>query len=410
MYSARPLPALIYSVPELTKLVKGRLETDPRLAGIWVRGEIGSFNYHSSGHIFFTLKDEGSSLRCVMFRSFSTRLRFRPESGLGVLAFGDIRVYEQSGSYQFYVRELQPDGLGALFLALEQTRQRLTQEGLFSAERKRPLPRLPRRVGLITSPVGAALQDIIAVSKRRHPGIELVLAPVQVQGIDAPRQIVAALQRLNDEVHLDVIILARGGGSKEDLWTFNDEQVARAVAASKVPVVSAVGHEVDYTLADLAADVRAPTPSAAAELAVPERSQLRYELSTYAMRLREGARQYLERSRQRLERQILAQPWRDPASLLSSQKLALTYIKNVFRHSTIQYLERRQSKVENLKRTLAVLDPLAVLSRGFALVQDGETLAPVTRADQAKPGQILIVKFADSSLAVRVETHAEGDE
>lgn len=409
MIRAWPSPALVYSVTEVTRLIKDKLESDPHLAGVWVRGEIGTCKQHSSGHLYFTLKDKDSSLRCVMFRSFGQRLRFSPSSGLNVLAFGEIGVYERDGSYQLYVRELEPEGLGALFLALEQTKERLAKEGLFRPERKRALPRFPRRVGLITSPVGAALQDIIAVTRRRFPAVQLILAPVTVQGSEAPCQIVQALARLNEEKGIDVIILARGGGTKEDLWTFNDEKVARAVAGSRVPVVSAVGHEIDYTLADLAADVRAPTPSAAAELVVPDRRYLEQQLWSCAERLQGGLRQQLKQRRDRLAHLLASRAWREPASLLAPQHQALAYAREGLKRAGRLFLTQKEARLGELSRSLMSLDPLAVLKRGFAIVQDGQTKAVITRAGQAQPGQKLFVRLADGALWVRVESREEGD-
>lgn len=409
MNRAWPLPALVYSVSELTELIKSNLESDPRLLGVWVRGEVGTCKHHTSGHIYFTLKDGTSSIRCVMFRSFSQHLRFQPAMGLRVLAFGEVGVYARDGNYQLYVRELEPDGLGALYLALEQTKERLAKEGLFRPERKRPLPKFPRRIGLITSPVGAALQDILAVARRRFPGVEFLLAPVTVQGGCAPLEIVRAFSRLNRVNDLDVIILARGGGSKEDLWTFNDENVARAVAASRVPVVSAVGHEVDYTLADLAADVRAPTPSAAAELVLPDRRALNQELLSYARRLREALRQQFSRRQQALEHLKSRQPWREPAFLLAPERQALVYARDRFYRVVGAFVAGKQVALSEARRALQALNPLAVLERGFVAVFDVESMTPVTRAGQVQVGQRLLLKFCDGSLVVRAEAHREGD-
>lgn len=403
-----PLPALVYSVTDLTRLIKGNLESDPRLLGVWVRGEIGTCKLHTSGHLYFTLKDKASSLRCVMFRSFNRRLRFQPTTGLSILAFGEVGVYERDGSYQLYVRELEPDGLGALFLALEQTRERLAKEGLFSAERKRPLPRFPRRVGVITSPVGAALQDIIAVARRRFAGIELLLAPVTVQGSGASSEIVQALRRLNREKELDVVILARGGGSKEDLWTFNDERVARAIAASRVPVVSAVGHEIDVTLADLAADVRAPTPSAAAELVVPDRRHLEQELERCAARLGQAAGEQWRKKKQRLLQLLSRRPWREPALFLAEKRQALAYATDGFKRARRQFLLRKAAQLAETRRAFTALDPLSVLERGFAVVMDAVSGVPVTRASQVQRGQRLRVRFADGTVIVRQEAGEEG--
>jgi len=406
---AWPLPALVYSVSELTELIKNNLESDPRLLGVWVRGEVGTCKHHTSGHIYFTLKDGTSSIRCVMFRSFSQHLRFQPTTGLSVLAFGEVGVYARDGNYQLYVRELEPDGLGALYLALEQTKERLAKEGLFRPERKRPLPKFPRRIGLITSPVGAALQDILAVARRRFPQVEFLLAPVTVQGSCAPFEIVRAFSRLNRVKDLDVIILARGGGSKEDLWTFNDENVARAVAASRVPVVSAVGHEVDYTLADLAADVRAPTPSAAAELVLPDRRELTQELQNRARRLTEALRQQLSQRRQALRQLKSLRPWREPAFLLAPERQALAYARDRFYRVFGAFVAGKQVALSEARRALQALNPLAVLERGFVAVFDAKSMAAVTRAGQVQLGQRLLLKFCDGSLVVQAEAHGEGD-
>ncbi|HHV06917.1 MAG TPA: exodeoxyribonuclease VII large subunit, partial [Firmicutes bacterium] len=343
-----PLPALVYSVTELTRMVKENLESDPRLGSVWVRGEIGTFKRHSSGHVYFTLKDSNSLLRCVMFRSFARRLRFEPGSGLGVLTLGEVSVYERDGAYQLYVRELQPDGLGAQYLALEQTKERLTKEGLFALERKRPLPEFPRRVAVITSPVGAALQDILAVAKRRFAGIEILLCPVLVQGEEAPVQIVRTLERLNEIEDVDVVILARGGGSREDLWAFNNEQVARQIAASRAPVVSAIGHEIDNTLADLAADVRAPTPSAAAELVLPDKKQLARELLYCSQRLNEAMRQHLSRYRNALSAMLNQDPWYEPLSQLSERRQALLYAKGRVEQVEARFLTKKRAQLAEL--------------------------------------------------------------
>ncbi|MDK2882383.1 MAG: exodeoxyribonuclease large subunit [Bacillota bacterium] len=409
MTRAWPLPVLVYSVSELTELIKSNLESDPRLLGIWVRGEVGTCKHHTSGHLYFTLKDGTSSIRCVMFRSFSQHLRFQPTLGLSVLAFGEVGVYARDGNYQLYVRELEPDGLGALYLALEQTKERLAKEGLLKPERKRPLPKFPRRIGLITSPVGAALQDILAVARRRFPGVEFLLAPVKVQGSGAPVEIVRAFSRLNQVSDLDVIILARGGGSKEDLWTFNDENVARAVAASRVPVVSAVGHEIDYTLADLAADVRAPTPSAAAELVLPDRRELDQELLSYTRRLREALHQQFSKRRQALEQLKSRRPWREPVLLLAPEQQALTHTQDRFYRAAGAFLTGKQVALSEARHALQALNPLAVLERGFVAVFDAKSMAPVTRAGQVQIGQRLLLKFCDGSLVVAAEAYREGD-
>ena len=386
------------------------MELDPRLGSIWVRGEIGTYRHHSSGHVFFTLRDEETLLRCVMFRSFARRLRFKPNSGLDVLAFGEISVYERDGAYQLYVRELQPDGLGAQHLALKQTKERLAREGLFSPDRKRPLPSFPRQVAVVTSPAGAAFQDILAVAQRRFSAVKIFLCPVLVQGEHAADQIVYALKKLNDLEQIDVIILARGGGSKEDLWVFNDEKLARQVAASKPPVVSAVGHEIDYTLTDLVADVRAATPSAAAELVFPDARQIEKELFYFSQRLDKAFKRCLIDCYLELDDIRKRQPWRRPLTQLTGRQQVLKSLESRLARSKINFMTYKKTVLTGMKRALLVLDPLAVQKRGFALVFDHESGSVVARAGQTFPGQNLNVRFADGEVLVRVITAMQGDD
>ncbi|MGI6128577.1 MAG: exodeoxyribonuclease VII large subunit [bacterium] len=406
----KPLPALVYSVTELTKLVKENLESDLRLNSIWVRGEIGTFKCHSSGHMYFTLKDKDSLLRCVMFRRFASHLRFRPSSGLEVLALGQISLYERDGVYQLYVRELQPDGLGAEYLALEQSKKRLAQEGLLAAERKRPLPALPKRVAVVTSPVGAALQDIIAVAQRRFSGVEILLCPVLVQGTEAPAQIIRALKQLNRIQEIDVVILARGGGSREDLWAFNNEQVARQVATSKAPLVSAVGHEIDYTLADLVADVRAPTPSAAAELVFPDRYQIEKDLFHCSKRLDEALSLYLLQRRNMVQQIADREIWRQPTSLVAEHQQAYLYTKSLLFLASDRFVQDQKAQIAELKRALFALDPMAVLKRGFVSAQDYDHGHLVTRAAFVYSGQYLRLKFTDGEVIAQVLPGCKGDD
>ena len=290
----------VLTVSELTQAVKETLELDARFQNILVRGEISNFKHHTSGHMYFTLKDEKSRLKCVMFRSHNARLRFRPEDGLKVIAGGRLGVYEVAGEYQLYVEELYPEGLGALHLAFEQLKAKLQAEGLFDPARKRPLPGLPRTVGIVTSPTGAAIRDMVSVLRRRFPNVNILLAPAIVQGDAGPPSVIRALELLNWRDDVDVIIVGRGGGSLEELWTFNDEGVARAIAASRIPVISAVGHETDFTIADFVADRRAPTPSAAAEIAVPERAKLLQDVRDQEERLRLAIQKRIRQLRESL--------------------------------------------------------------------------------------------------------------
>ena len=291
----------ILSVSQLNAFVKSMIEGEPRLQEVYIKGEISNYTDHyRSGHAYFTLKDETASLKAVLFRRYREQLNFLPQDGMRVIVRGQISVYERDGVYQLYAWEIQPDGIGALHLAFEQLKAKLSAEGLFDAQRKRPLPRYPECIGVITSPTGAVIQDIYNVISRRYPCVKLLVYPVSVQGAQAVGQICRALTQANAQASCDLLILARGGGSLEDLWPFNDEKLARAIAASRLPVVSAVGHETDYTIADFVADLRAPTPSAAAELVTPNREQLLPALRGTDVYLQEQIRARLQREGQRL--------------------------------------------------------------------------------------------------------------
>jgi exodeoxyribonuclease VII large subunit len=285
-------PPKIYTVSDLTTEIRTVLEDS--FAGVWVEGELSNFRHHSSGHMYFTLKDQESQIRAVMFRQQNRQLKFRPQDGLAILMYGEISVYEPRGEYQIVGEYMEPRGIGALQLAFEQLKERLQAEGLFDDSRKRPIPMLPGRIGVITSPTGAAIRDILQVLRRRFAGVDVLIYPVTVQGDQAAPEIVEAIRELNRRGGLDVLIVARGGGSIEDLWAFNEEVVARAIAASKIPVISAVGHQVDYTIADFVADLRAPTPSAAAELVVSKTDELAQRLDDLQARMSGAVRSRLD--------------------------------------------------------------------------------------------------------------------
>ncbi len=358
-------PPKIYTVSDLTGEI--RLLLEGSFSGIWVEGEVSNFHQHSSGHLYFTLKDQESQIRAVMFRNQNRQLRFRPQDGLAVLVYGALSVYERRGEYQIVLEYMEPKGLGALQLAFEQLKEKLQAEGLFDESRKRPIPMLPRRIGVITSPTGAAIRDILHVLRRRFAGVDVLIYPVTVQGDQAAPEIVDALRELNRRGGLDVLILARGGGSIEDLWAFNEEVVARAIAESKIPVISAVGHEVDYTIADFVADLRAPTPSAAAELVIAKKDELAQRLDDLQARLTGVVRSRLHAlmvriagldrhlrllnpmERIRLQRRRLAELWKDLTGWVDRRLLVLT-----------GQLETETGKLDSLS-------PLAILSRGYSI-------------------------------------------
>jgi exodeoxyribonuclease VII large subunit len=401
------LPGKVWSVSQLVAHLKRLVEDDAALQKLWVVGELANVRHHASGHWYFTLKD-AASIRCVMFRSDAQSLRFRPEDGQAVVVAGRLSVYERDGQCQIYVRYMEPVGMGEQYLALEALKRRLAEEGLFSRP-KRSLPELPRAVGVVTSPVGAALQDIRTVTFRRFPGLRLVVAPVWVQGERAPDSIVAGIARVASHPRVDVVIVARGGGSKEDLGAFNDERVVRAVATCPKPVVSAVGHEIDVTLTDLAADVRAPTPSAAAELTVPERTALLDRVAALRRRLVQHVRWRVAQERRRLDGWSTHGVLASPTMLLTSRRTHVARLADAmeaaFRHDTTA----RRARLARLEARLGALDPLAVLERGYSLVTDAT--GRHVRARDVHGGQTLVVTWSDGRwdvTSVRAHEAQEG--
>ena len=394
------------TVSELTAQVRALLEGAPGLRDFWVTGEISNFKHHTSGHLYFTLKDEGATLRCVIFRSRAVLLPFRPSNGLKVLLRGQIGVFERDGSYQCYGQDMAPAGLGALHLAFEQLKERLGAEGLFRPDLKRPLPRLPGRVALVTSPTGAALRDMVRVAGRRCPSVQLILVPTLVQGGEAPAAIVRGLA-LAGQVGCEVVILARGGGSLEELWAFNDEAVARAIRACPLPVVTGVGHETDFTIADFAADLRAPTPSGAAELVVPDREALVAELAGLAAAARQAVRGQLRRGREQLAALAGRGPLSRPAAAFAAQRTRLGQQAGRLVAAAGGRVVARRAQWHSAAGRLEALSPLGVLSRGFAVCRrpDGSI---VRQPAQAPLGSAVEVLLREGRLLARVEGHGPG--
>lgn len=395
--SAEPM-----TVAQVTRYVKSLLDGDYVLQHLWVEGEVSNFRVTASGHAYFTLKDDQASLRCVMWRSDVRQQDMLPQDGQSVLAHGRISVYETAGAYQFYVDHIQLAGVGRLYLEFEALKRRLAEEGLFDTARKRALPSFPRRLGVVTSPTAAALQDILNVLNRRYPLAQVVLSPTLVQGDQAPPQIVAAIQALNDYSDVDVIIIARGGGSLEDLWAFNDERVARAITASRVPVVSGVGHEVDFTIADFAADVRAPTPSAAAELAVPDRAELQAAVRRQWMRLAGVLQRRLAERRQSLAN--LAQDLQRNSPLGRIQSLRQR-VDELFQVSSVRLghlLALRRERFNGLVGRLVTLSPFATLERGYAIVRHKDTRRVVASVKQVVSGEPVVVCVQDGEFDATV--------
>ena len=395
------------SVTQLTGYIKLLLDRDEILSQTCVRGELSNYKIHSSGHHYFTLKDEGAVISCVLFRSDAMRLRFRPESGMKVILTGRVSLFPRSGQYQLYVSHMQPDGAGDLAVAFEQLKQKLQAQGVFDAAHKKPLPRYPERVALVTSPTGAAVRDMIRILGRRWPLASVLVCPVRVQGEGAAEEIAAMLELVDAAELADVIITGRGGGSLEDLWAFNEEIVARAIYRCKTPVISAVGHEPDVTIADFAADVRAATPSNGAELAVCDRTELRALLEQQARRMEKAQERRLELLRQRLRRLSERPVLRSPEGSLQQKELLLELLRQRLERAAAAAVEKRQRQFAALSGRLDALSPLKVLARGYAVAtRQGQVLHSV---EQLSPGEEIRLRLADGTAFCAVERIEKGE-
>lgn len=394
---------LVLSVSQLNRYIKMNFDADENLANIFISGEISNFtNHYRTGHLYFTLKDDSAAVRAVMFNSSAKRLKFMPEDGMKVIARGRVSVYEASGQYQLYVDDMQPDGVGALNLAYEQLKEKLQKEGLFSELHKKPLPPYPEKVGVITSPTGAAVRDIINVLGRRFPYAEIVFCPVLVQGEGAHLQLTDAVNLFNSERAADVIIIGRGGGSIEDLWEFNDEGLARAVYNSEIPVISAVGHETDFTICDFVADMRAPTPSAAAELAVPDANELQYALSALKNRMFLNVSSGIADRRSRLEYLTSKGVLKSPDEMLSNRSQRLDTAFSKMLSSYENRIGGKKVEFISAATALSKLDPMSVLMRGFAFVSD-KSGKNVSSSQALAKGDKINVRFHDGSAACEVK-------
>lgn len=390
----------VHSVSDVNRYLKDLLAREPLLSGLSVRGEISNFKQYPSGHCYFTLKDANSALKCVMFRSRAQYLRFLPQNGMQVVAGGTISVYERDGVYQLYVDSLMPEGTGDLALAFEQLKKKLSAEGLFDQSRKQPLPAFPKKIGVVTSPAGAVLRDIYRVSKRRWPSVQLVLYPVQVQGEGAAEQIARGIDFFAEEYAVDVIIAGRGGGSMEDLWAFNEEPVVRAIAACPVPLISAVGHETDFTLADFAADVRAATPSQAAELAVPDRAEVKRQVEHLTSQLTRQMRREIDLRRQRLDHVLQSRVMRQPQSMLAERRQRLDFLLAGLQNTAKQELQNKSHGLKLLLNRLAAINPAAVLGRGYGIVTKQDKL--VSSINAVEIDDEIQLSLTDGSLKARV--------
>ncbi len=385
------------TVAQLVRQIKDVVEKDEILNDVWVRGEISNFSQAASGHVYFTLKDVSAAIRCVMWRSDASRVFKLPEDGDAIEAHGRVSMYETRGDVQLYVDEIKLAGAGALWEEFERLRVRIDAEGLFAPEHKRVLPKFPRTIGVVTSREGAVFHDICNVLSRRYPLVQVLLAPTPVQGEAAPSMIVDAIQRVNDAA-IDVLIVARGGGSIEDLWAFNDERVARAIYHSHVPVISAVGHETDFTIADFVADVRAPTPSAAAELAVPDERELRAAVNFSQQRLAQIARDQIGDARVRLSNEIYALERNSPQAHIADNRQRVDELSRRASMRVMQWLALQRGELNGATRHLDALNPQATLARGYAIVREKESGRVVKRVAQVRGGKEIAVRVSDGEF------------
>jgi exodeoxyribonuclease VII large subunit len=397
---SEPAERRVYTITQITREIKLILETS--FPTIWVEGEISNFKRHSSGHMYFVLKDENAQIPAVMWRNHNLRLFFTPQDGMKVLAQGNISVYEKRGYYQFEVIQMQPAGIGELQLAFEQLKQRLRAEGLFEEKHKKPIPPFPERIGIVTSPTGAAIRDLVSVINRRFPGVQLILRPVRVQGEGAAEEIAQAIREFNEYGEVDLLIVGRGGGSLEDLWPFNEEIVARAIFESEIPIISAVGHEIDFSISDFVADLRAPTPSAAAELAVRNREELADYIQNRMQKIFRLLRDRLTYYREKVQHLEASYALRRPSDVIKQYRQRVDELHHNLRVRYAHLLQSRQQVVEGLQKQLAALSPASILQRGYTLCfsEDGKL---VKTAESIQPQDRIHVQFYRGRLQSRVE-------
>ena len=391
----------IYTVSQVNQYIKALLDRDRELTALYVRGEISNYKAYPSGHHYFSLKDGEGAIRCVMFKREAMSLRFRPENGMKVIAFGRVAVFPRDGQYQLYCTSLTPEGVGDLHLAFEQLKQKLYAEGLFDPAHKKPIPRFPKRIALITSSAGAAVRDMLRILGARWPMAEVFLLPVRVQGAEAPGEICAAIAWANQHQVADLIITGRGGGSMEDLWAFNDENLARTIYHSAIPVISAVGHEPDVTIADFVADLRAATPSNAAELAVPDQNEVAVWLHQMEGRLAQAMGRKLESARKDLDRAARCRALQDPMNYVDDKRMVLDYQREKLAAGLNAALNRERQRFGQLASKLDALSPLKVLGRGYAIPRkaDGGVVRSVT---DVAPGDPLKLRVADGEISCQV--------
>lgn len=388
------------TVTDLNKYIKEKIAGDENLANVLVKGEISNFKLHYTGHMYFTLKDENSLIKCIMFKTYTPHLKFTPKDGMKVMAFGTVSVFERDGVYQLYCKAMQEDGMGSLYTAYEELKAKLEKEGYFDSSHKKKIPFMPKSIGVLTSNTGAVIRDIINVSTRRNPNVYLKLLPVPVQGEGAAEKIAAGIELMNEKKLADLIILARGGGSLEDLWPFNEEIVAKAIYNSELPVISAVGHETDFTIADFVADLRAPTPSAAAELSVPNIADVELKLNTYQNRFRQALRKKTELMRLRYEKCMNSRVFKDPLQKVNENYMLIDrFVKNMQNSIVTKYKDKKLEAIK-LYSKLDALSPLKTLARGYSITEKEGKI--VHKVSELKQGDKLILRFEDGKVDAEV--------
>lgn len=398
------------TVTELNRYIKKLLTMDPILNHVYLKGEISNFKHHSSGHAYFSLKDETSKVNCVFFRENCSKLKFEPYNGLNVIVKGYVSIFERDGQYQLYVMDMEPEGVGALYIAFEQLKLKLEQEGIFDSALKKKIPSFPQNVAVVTSPTGAAIQDIFSVIKRRNPNVNILLYPVLVQGEGAAAQIAEAIENLNHIGDTDVIIVGRGGGSIEELWAFNEEIVARSIYASHIPIISAIGHETDYTIADFAADMRAPTPSAAAEMVVPNLIDIKHHMHMLYVRLNRSFKYTLNEKESNLrglssQRALQAVT----TSINEKRQFCDTLYKNI-ENRMMNDLEKRKINLEAMVYKLQALNPLSTLRRGYAIAMDKDAHSVIHSAEKLNLGDNICLILEDGRLICQVQGIKKGED
>ncbi len=394
------------SVTEINEYIKWLIDGEMQLQDIYVVGELSNFKKHTTGHCYFSLKDEKSEIRAIMFSSNARKLGFVPENGIKVIVHARVGVYAQGGSYQLYVDAMQPDGIGSLYLAYEQLKDKLSKEGLFDERYKKPIPRYPKRIGVITSPTGAAIRDIINVTKRRYPCVQLVVFPTLVQGPDAPAELTRAVEYFNISNNVDTIIIGRGGGSIEDLWAFNDEGLARAIYRSNIPVISGVGHEIDFTICDFVSDIRAATPSAAAEIATPDINDINNLLNGFNYRFSSAFKGLISSYRNKLDDLAKSKVFLKPETMLDVPKMRFFAIAEKLESSIKSLYSAKKGQFAEINGKLAMLNPMSVISRGYGAVfkEDGSVIKSIR---EVNGGDIISIKISDGKLNATVNSREE---